>query len=379
MPTSRYPLSYIPNEYFMINSIEFFDHTFDEHFGCDLPMFLPRDAVLSYILKRCTKNNPNFFDDVKFNTNVENVSHDSSNKFTVKFKSLETNLVACATFDYCIWAGGENGLPNMPKAIDTALKSGGFKGKIMHSSQTDANFDKHVRDKNIMIVGDQYSAEDLTLQAIKLGVESVEIVTRRAEGVASYMGWWPEDKVSINKYYIPTGVSSDGRGIICSEVDPGDDSKIVEGSTVTLDDIDTVIYCTGYKENFTMLDDALKPDIWQKIDGAKIQKENNWRMTRNPLTKVFGDVPLGDIYPDSSVSFLPYHKTAIIVTVLPYLKSTSANCFSVCVTEFVSWTAAFKSFHVLHARTHRISSSRLGCWSMAGTCSNNWRPSLTFC
>lgn len=41
--------------------MEFFDHTYDEHFGQALPTFLPRECVLEYILKRCTKNNPNFF------------------------------------------------------------------------------------------------------------------------------------------------------------------------------------------------------------------------------------------------------------------------------------------------------------------------------
>ena len=284
--------------------MEFFDHTYQEHFGCAMPMFLPRECVLSYLLARCTKNNPNFFDNVKFNTGVESVKHDTKlDKFIIKlFDKTESS------FDKCIWAAGLNGKPKIPSSIDAVLTSGGFQGKIMHSSQTDSNFDQYVRGKNVMIIGDAFSAEDLALQAIKLGVESVEIVTRAAEGIASETTAWPMDKVDVNENYIPTGVTDDGRGIVLSKVElDHDQDKYVEisGRHITLDDIDTIIYCTGYEPNFEMLDGNLRPGYDMKYSKDEIPKDS-WTMSTNPMSKDLGDIPLSDIWPELSVSLIQF-------------------------------------------------------------------------
>lgn len=122
--------------------MEFFDHTYQEHFGCALPVYLPRSSVLSYLLERVTKDNPSIFKGVKFNTAVDSVTHNAElNKFCIKLSDKSESL-----YDMCIWAAGGNGKPKIPPAIDGVL-SAGFKGKLMHSSQTDSNFDQFVRDK----------------------------------------------------------------------------------------------------------------------------------------------------------------------------------------------------------------------------------------
>jgi len=171
--------------------IEFFDYTFDEHFGCALPMYMPRALVLDYILTRCTRNNPSFFDNVKFNAGVKMVTfNEELNQFVVQTMEDQENpeCVTESLFDKCIWAGGGNGIPKIPRAIHHALLSGGFKGRVMHSSETSSDFDQCVKGKKILIIGDSYSAEDLTLEAIKLGVESVDICTRSTTGIAYYTG-----------------------------------------------------------------------------------------------------------------------------------------------------------------------------------------------
>eukprot|EP00571_Detonula_confervacea_P008383 CAMPEP_0172327738 /NCGR_PEP_ID=MMETSP1058-20130122/59989_1 /TAXON_ID=83371 /ORGANISM="Detonula confervacea, Strain CCMP 353" /LENGTH=659 /DNA_ID=CAMNT_0013044821 /DNA_START=186 /DNA_END=2165 /DNA_ORIENTATION=+ len=324
-------------------AMEFFDHTYDEHFGQALPTFLPRDCVLEYILKRCTKNNPNFFDDVEFNTSVESVEYDEElSKFSIKLSGISKSQ----SFDWCIWAAGENGKPKFPP-FDAFLKSRsqsqGFKGKVMHSSQTDSNFEDYVRGKNIMVIGDSYSAEDLTLQAIKLGVESVEIVTRGAKGAACSTGAWPMDKVDINEHYIPTGITADGRGVVLSKVKYDYDQvkyEEIAGRTITLDEIDTIIYCTGYDENSEMLDKELMrskyPDYKSLIDtiiyctgydenSDMLDKElmrskypdyksllTGWKMTKNALSKDLGDIPPGDFLQEPPFVYPEYYRGRLL-------------------------------------------------------------------
>ena len=101
---------------------EFFDHTYDDHFGCPLPMYLPRKVVFQYLLKRVTKNSPGIFNDVKFNTSVQSVKYnDAIGKFVIQTVNNKTGTVSTEYFDKCIWAGGNNGRPYIPKSIESAL------------------------------------------------------------------------------------------------------------------------------------------------------------------------------------------------------------------------------------------------------------------
>lgn len=59
---------------------EFFDHTFDEHFGGPTPAYLPRKDVLEYMMRRVTKHNPVLFDTVEFGTSVDKVEWDQTSQ-----------------------------------------------------------------------------------------------------------------------------------------------------------------------------------------------------------------------------------------------------------------------------------------------------------
>ena len=252
---------------------------------------MPRQLILDYILARCTRNNPNFFDDVKFNTSVESVKfNEDLGKFiihTVHHCENDGSVTESSIFDKCIWAAGTNGSPIIPQSISDTLATGGFKGRVMHSSESGTDFNDFVKGKNILIIGDSYSAEDLTLEAIKLGVESVNICSRTGEGMAYYTGSWPRDAVDVHYAYSPSGVTSDGFGVILSN----------GTSEITLEDIQTIIYCTGYSCNMDMLDPSLQPNMEPPFfSDYEIPKD--WKMPKNPLSKEFGDIPLGKIlYP----------------------------------------------------------------------------------
>ena len=92
--------------------LEFPDYTFDEHFqSLSLPVYMPREAILEYIIARVVKNCPKIFDNAVFNTCVTHVEYDDcKSKFEVTVKDLEQEESKTLYFDKCIWAAGENGV-----------------------------------------------------------------------------------------------------------------------------------------------------------------------------------------------------------------------------------------------------------------------------
>ncbi len=260
-----------------------------------MPTFLPRALILDYLLARCTTDNANFFDNVKFNTSVNSVRYDEDKgKFVIQTVDLKTQFVTEELFDKCIWAAGENGKPSIPQGISDILSSssgaGGFKGAVVHSCAVGSDFDKLVIGKKVLLVGDSYSAEDLALSAIKLGVKSVDILSRSGWGVACETASWPRNCVEIHYEYGVIGVSDDGRGIVIENEE--------EEDKMTLNDIDTIIYCTGYKSNKDMLD----PSLLGAVDGPYFSDyedfhklKMDWKMKKNRLSKDLGDVPIGEL------------------------------------------------------------------------------------
>lgn len=211
-------------------------------------------------------------------------------QFVIQTVDLKTNVVTEDRFDKCIWAAGENGKPSIPRDIADILSSssGGFNGAVMHSSAVGSDFDKLVIGKKILLVGDSHSAEDLTLTAIKLGVKSVDILSRSGWGVACDTASWPRNCVEIHEEYEIIGVSDDGRGIVIENEEEDDE--------VTLNNIDTIIYCTGYSANTDMLDPSLLGKVKSFLDYEDFHKyKMDWKMKKNHLSKDLGDVPIGNL------------------------------------------------------------------------------------
>lgn len=272
-------------------AFEFSDYTFKDHFGdVRMPTFLPRKHILDYILTRCTKNCPNFFDKYfSFRTSVVNVKYENNssvhsvdNKFCVHTRNEATGIEETKTFDKCIWAGGMNGIPNIPTKLINAFKDGGFKGSLVHSSNT-TNFKSDVHNKRVLIVGGGYSAEDLAIMAIKEGVSQIYCTWRGDD--EKEMSWttrWPYDKVET--YPRTTVVKVEGNTVTLGEVYPDFDKgyllvKDGEGERTVVNDIDTVIFCTGYEANVNMLDPLLA-DAYNGNDDSdgEVKMPKDWKM-----------------------------------------------------------------------------------------------------
>ena len=176
---------------------EFSDYTFVDHFGRDiatkLPTYLPRTLVLDYMIGRCTRKCPKFFDTYNFTyqTTVMKVNylHDDKNndddgrdpssdggKFQIMIRDCTTGQISHVLYDRCLWAGGLEGTPHMPPNIVQLFETAGTmntkkKIRLVHSSDT-SNFKHDVENKNVLIIGGGLSAEDLILMAIKEGYVS---------------------------------------------------------------------------------------------------------------------------------------------------------------------------------------------------------------
>ena len=167
-------------------------------------------------------------------------------KFTIETTDHSTGKSSTTTTDKCIWSRGINRKLYRPHDIMELLKD--FKGKVMHSTEATDNFEKDVKGKRLMIIGDARSAEDLSLRAIKLGVEHVYVCARSRNGEVSSANAWSGDKVTIihgPPYSVIKGNSFKCQGVYWSTKRQNyrrDDEEDV----VKVSNIDTVIMYTGY-------------------------------------------------------------------------------------------------------------------------------------
>ncbi|KAL7445949.1 hypothetical protein ACHAXH_009597, partial [Discostella pseudostelligera] len=98
-------------------------------------------------------------------------------------------------------------------------------------------------------------------------------------------GSWPQDRVDIHECYLPTEVTKDGSGVVLSN----------GKEEVTLEDIETVIFCTGYLPNMDMLDESLRPHFEGPYIFTDYDLPKDWKMSKNPLTREFGHIAIGKI------------------------------------------------------------------------------------
>ena len=194
--------------------LEFADYSFDEHFQKPIPSFPPREVLQNYILGRAEKSDVKKY--VKFNTTVSSVV-DNGNGFDITYTNKKDNTVHTDSFDKLIVATGHFSVPYIPEY--EGMNS--FPGRIMHSH--DFRDAEEFRNKNVVVLGSSYSAEDVALQCYKYGAKTVTIGYRN-----NPMGFnWPEgmkevhymDKIDGNK-----AIFKDG----------------------TVQEMDALILCTGY-------------------------------------------------------------------------------------------------------------------------------------
>ena len=206
--------------------LEFADYSFEEHFGKQIASYPPRAVLFDYIEGRVTKAGVR--DWIRFETVVRWVEK-TENGFDVTVCNLPSDHTYTEHFDNVIVATGHFSTPNMPQfeGFDS------FKGRILHAH--DFRDAMEFSDKNILIVGTSYSAEDIGSQLWKYGAKSITVSHRTAP-----MGYeWPE-----NWKEVPLLVKVEG-----------DTAHFKDGTQTK---VDAIILCTGYKHHFPFLPDSLR-------------------------------------------------------------------------------------------------------------------------
>ena len=220
--------------------LEFADYSFEEHFGKQIASYPPRAVLFDYIQGRVEKAGVR--DWIKFNHAVRDVQFDSG-MFTVTVKDLVNDKLVIDKFDHVIVANGHFSTPNVPH-FDGFDK---FPGRVLHAH--DFRDAVEFKDKDILIIGTSYSAEDIGSQCWKYGCKSVTVSHRTAA-----MGYdWPD-----NWQEVPLLTHLDGTT-----------AHFKDGTSKT---IDAVILCTGYQHHFPFLPDELRLKTANRLATADLYK-----------------------------------------------------------------------------------------------------------
>lgn len=220
--------------------LEFADYTFEEHFGHPIASYPPREVLWDYIKGRVEKAGVR--DKIRFNTNVRDVRY-AHGMFTVTSRNSETDTESIEEFDHVIVASGHFSSPNVPYYPGFEA----FNGRILHAH--DFRDAREFVDKDILIIGTSYSAEDIGSQCWKYGCKSVTVSHRTAP-----IGWdWPDN----------------WREVPCLEHVHGTTAHFIDG---TSKDVDAIILCTGYKHYFPFLPDDLRLKTANRLAAADLYK-----------------------------------------------------------------------------------------------------------
>jgi trimethylamine monooxygenase len=229
--------------------LEFADYSFDEHFNQPIPSFPPREVLYDYILGRAKKANIKKY--IQFSTTVTEAKF-NGNQFEVSVLNKKDNTITSDNYDYLIVASGHFSVPYIPEY--EGMKS--FPGRILHGH--DFRDAEEFRNKDVVVLGSSYSAEDIALQCYKYGAKSVTIGYRH-----NPMGFkWPDGMKEV--HYLDR----------------------LEGNKAIFKDgheqnADAIILCSGYLHHFPFLDESLKLKTTNRLYPPKLYKGVVWQDNHN--------------------------------------------------------------------------------------------------
>jgi len=212
--------------------LEFENYSFLEHFGHLITSYPPRSIMLDYLQGWIKKMGGDKF--ITVNRKVLSVTYnDSTAKFKVISRDTKTASRFLDFFDNVVVCSGHFSVPNYPPPMKGIEDFGGF--RIHAHSFRDA---QEYKGKHLMMVGNGYSGEDISMQCVKFGAASATVVYRTASMGHNFKDW------PITEKKLPTHY--DGKT---------DEFKFADGSSVK---VDGIIYCTGYRHHFPFLSGDLQ-------------------------------------------------------------------------------------------------------------------------
>lgn len=208
-------------------ALEFADYSFEEHFGRPIGSYPPRAVLRDYIMGRIERNG--LRGQIRFNMAVHWVQRDpQTGRFQVTVRDLKADSMVTEQFDHVVVATGHFSTPHAPSF--PGLEQ--FPGRVLHAH--DFRDACEFTDKDLLLVGSSYSAEDIGTQCYKYGARTVTFSYRSRP-----LGYqWPA----------------------CFEEKPlllrldGNTAHFIDGSSKQ---VDAVVLCTGYRHHFPFLPDEL--------------------------------------------------------------------------------------------------------------------------
>ena len=236
--------------------LEFADYTFEEHFGRPIASYPPRAVLWDYIKGRVEKAGVR--GQIRFSSPARWVQYNAiKENFSVTVQNLVEDQSYTEEFDHVIVASGHFSTPNVPEfdGLDT------FNGRVMHAH--DFRDALEFKDKDILIIGTSYSAEDIGSQCYKYGARSITCSHRTAP-----MGFhWPD-----NWEEVP----------LLTRVD----NNTCHFKDGTRKEIDAIIMCTGYLHHFPFLPDELRLQTDNRLWPLDLYKGIFWEA--NPRLMYLG-------------------------------------------------------------------------------------------
>jgi trimethylamine monooxygenase len=236
--------------------LEFADYTFEEHFGRPIGSYPPRAVLWDYIKGRVEKAGVR--DQIRFSTSVRQVEYNEDRRvFSVTVHNLPEDRMYTEEFDHVVVASGHFSTPNVPQfeGLET------FNGRVMHAH--DFRDALEFKDKDVLIIGTSYSAEDIGSQCYKYGARSITVAHRTAPMGFHWPGNWEEvpllTRVDKNTCYFKDGSSKE---------------------------IDAIIMCTGYLHHFPFLPDELRLQTGNRLWPLNLYKGIFWE--ENPRLMYLG-------------------------------------------------------------------------------------------
>ncbi len=234
--------------------LEFADYSFDQHFGKPIASFPPRAVLFDYIAGRVKAAGVR--DWIRFNSVVQQVTYsEQSNRFSVSVKTHGKgggkDAEYCEEFDHVVVATGHFSTPNVPhfEGFDS------FNGRILHAH--DFRDALEFKDKNILIIGTSYSAEDIGSQCWKYGCQSVTVSHRTAPMGYDFPDNWKEVPL-LQKVEKNTATFKDG----------------------TTAEIDAIILCTGYLHHFPFMAKELRLETNNRLYPVDLYNGVVWANNR---------------------------------------------------------------------------------------------------
>jgi len=243
--------------------LEFPHYTFEQHFGKPVPSYPPRAAMLDYLVGRFNQEDTKHF--IKFNHVVKDVVYnENEDNFSLTVRNLKEDQVAEGEkFDYVIVCSGHFSVPNVPHFAGLET----FPGRVLHSHDfRDAN---EWAGKKVLAIGSHYSAEDVALQCLKFGAESI-ICTWRSKPMDFK---WPSkvtQRPLIQRF-------------------EGKTAHFKDGSTA---EVDVVVICTGYLHSYPFLRDSLRLKSANMLYPPNLYKGIVWQQGGNNKLLYIGNQDL---------------------------------------------------------------------------------------